>query len=119
MREMKFENQHSGPYLYATWPIIGKYDNIKILNLDAKNGGTIDIHKIIDKIEEKDRALYIMSDAVSDGTKKEMQNKFGKIRDNTYEKYHQMQKNDNLKKGEQKYKNIKKKKLLKYFLYIK
>lgn len=97
MREMKFENQHSGPYLYATWPIIGKYDNIKILNLDAKNGGTIDIHKIIDKIEEKDRALYIMSDAVSDGTKKEMQNKFGKIRDNTYEKYHQMQKNDNLK----------------------
>ena len=97
MSELKFENQHSGPYLYALWPIIGKLNNIKLLNLDAKGGGTIDIHKIIDSVEEKDRAIYIMTDAMTDTTKKELQNKYGKLRDNIYQKYHQMQKNDALK----------------------
>ena len=97
MAEMKFENQHSGAYLYALWPLFSSMSNVHLLNLDAKNGGTIDIHSLIDKIEEKDRAMYVVGDAVDDKTIKKTNGDSKKKRDAIYKTIHKTQKNDGLK----------------------
>lgn len=101
MEESRFENQHSGPYLSYLWPSISLLScDIKLLNLDADEGETIDLHGIIDEFEEKKRAQFILTSVANSSagllTKREIKDE-AKRRNMIYSEIHKSQSNDGLK----------------------